>query len=158
MTKTKTILLSLEDANKLLPLLKKKKVLAGGCFDIIHPGHTSFLTACKQHAECLVVLLESDQKIKEIKGDDRPKNTQEKRAKNLAELRIIDYIILLPYLSQNDEYDKVIFSLKPDIIATTLGDPYRYHKERQAMMVRAKVIDVIDRLPEYSTTKMLHTL
>jgi cytidyltransferase-like protein len=158
MTMTKTILLSLEDAKKLLPLLQKTKVVAGGCFDIIHPGHTSFLTACKQHAECLIVLLESDQKIKEIKGEDRPKNTQEKRAKNLTELQIIDYIILLPYLSKNAQYDQVIFSLKPDIIATTLGDPYRYHKERQAMMIKAKVIDVIDRLHEYSTTKMLHTL
>ena len=150
-----TIIATLEQAESDLSLLPKKKVVAGGCFDVLHPGHEAFLNACRKQGEYLIILLESDKKIKESKGNGRPHNSQEIRARNLTALKIIDYIILLPYLSKNKEYDEVISSLKPAIIATTFGDPYRFHKERQAKMVGAEVIDVIKRLPEHSTTKLL---
>lgn len=131
-------------------------VVAGGCFDILHPGHQAFLKASKKQGEVLVVLLESDTKIKEVKGLNRPRNTQTIRAQNLAKLDIIDFIILLPYLTDNQDYDKMISSLKPAIITTTTGDPYRFHKERQAKLVNGKVVDVIERLPEFSTTNLLN--
>lgn len=153
-----TNILTLLEAEHKLSSQQKKMVIAGGCFDLLHPGHTAFLKASKDEGELLVVLLESDQKISEIKGKDRPHNTQKIRAENLALLHIIDYIILLPYFSGNENYDRVIYSLKPAIIATTFGDPYRFHKERQALSIGAQVIDVIERLPEYSSTKILTNL
>jgi hypothetical protein len=66
--------------------------------------------------------------------------------------------VLLPYFSKNSQYDEVIYSLKPAIIATTLGDPCRFHKERQATKIGATVIDVIERLSDYSTTKLLNEI
>ena len=56
---------------------------------------------------------------------------------------------------EDSDYDKLVSEIKPAIIATTKGDPYRHHKERQAQIVNAEVIDVIERLPQYSTTNSI---
>src|SRR3990167_134264 len=98
---------------------RKRIVLTGGCFDILHIGHISFLENAKKEGDVLFVLLESDESIKKLKGDNRPINNQEDRAKILESLKIVDYIIRLPYFENDKDYDKLISSLKPDIIATT---------------------------------------
>lgn len=132
----------------------KKIVLAGGCFDILHAGHISFLKRAKEQGGTLFILLESDDAIKKTKGDNRPINTQADRAEMLASLLMTDYIVLLEGTLTNDDYDKLILAIKPDIIATTKADPYRIHKERQAKLVRAKVVDVTKMLRTKSTTKI----
>lgn len=129
----------------------KTIVLAGGCFDILHLGHVEFLKKAKEKAAALFVLLESDEKVKQIKGENRPIHSQEERAKVLSALEMVDYVVLLPYFMANKDYDKLVISIKPDIIATTKADKYRKHKERQAKLLNAQVLDVIDRLPNKST-------
>lgn len=134
---------------------KKTVVLVGGCFDLLHPGHIAFLHQAAKQGDFLVLLLEADQAIKQHKGEDRPMNSQEKRAEEIINKTNVDLIILLPFPFQDNDYDNLVSSLKPAIIATTKGDPYRHHKERQAKMVKGRVIDVIDRMSEFSTTTML---
>lgn len=133
----------------------KKVVLAGGCFDLLHQGHLSFLQKAKEQGDILIVLLESDQSIKQWKGDNRPIHSQTQRAEALAELPAVDLVVCLPHFTTDAEYDNLVLSIKPAIIATTAGDPYRTHKERQAKRSSAEVVDVIERLPEYSTTKLV---
>ena len=132
-----------------------KIVLAGGCFDLLHPGHHLFLQSAKEQGTLLVILLESDEMITKRKGRARPIQTQMERAAHLAELEDVDYIILLASSMEDQDYDKLVSTIKPAIIATTKGDPYRHHKERQAQIVNATVIDVIERLPQYSTTNTI---
>ena len=129
------------------------RVLAGGCFDLLHPGHLSFLKKAKEQGDLLFLLLESDDMIKKSKGNNRPHQDQQIRAENLAQTQIVDYVILLPEEMDNNEYDKLVSLIKPAIIATTKGDPYRYHKERQALLVGGKVVDVIDRISNFSTSQ-----
>lgn len=136
----------------------KSIVLAGGCFDILHIGHVKFLQEAKKRGDFLFVLLESDETIRKIKGEGRPINLQEDRAKVLAALEVVDYVILLPRLKTNQEYDGLISQLKPDTIATTKGDPYRIHKERQAKLINIEVIDVIDKISNQSTTRLFKLL
>lgn len=130
-------------------------VLAGGCFDILHPGHIAFLEAAKSHGDRLVVLLESDEQIKKIKGDGRPVNSQLIRAKNIAEQTHATDVILLKGITSDNEYDRIVTLIKPAIIATTQNDPFIYHKDRQARLVNGVVKKVIDRLEDYSTTKII---
>lgn len=136
----------------------KKRVLVGGCFDILHIGHLTFLQAAKQHGDTLIVLLESDQTIAETKGPNRPINTQEDRAKILSALAIVDTVIMLKPQMTNYDYDDLIMTLKPAIIATTSGDRNRHHKERQAKLVAAHVIDVTEQISDKSTTKLIALL
>lgn len=150
-------ILTTEEAVKIAQKLRKQSktlVLVGGCFDILHSGHIEFLAQAKKQGNALFVLLENDQAVRALKGNNRPINTQGERAKIIASLSLVDFVILLPRLIKDAEYDNLVMQLKPAIIATTKGDPNRRHKERQAGRVDAKVIDVITRIPNVSTSRI----
>jgi FAD synthetase len=136
----------------------KRIVLVGGCFDLLHIGHITFLEEAKKKGDVLVVMLESDTAITAAKGSKRPINSQDIRAKILAALSIVDGIVLLEPHMSNTDYDTLVFSIKPAIIATTGGDANRYHKERQAKKIGAQVVDVTPQISDKSTTKLVHLL
>lgn len=133
---------------------KKIIVLAGGFFDILHEGHIKFLENSKKYGDYLFVLLEDDDKARQIKGPKRPINSQKDRAKILSSLRSVNYVILLKNMTTNDQYDKLIIQMMPSIIATTYNDPYIDHKKRQAKLTNGKVIYVIRRIYNHSTTQL----
>lgn len=135
-------------------LKKEKVVLTGGCFDVLHPGHVIFLQKAKEAGDILVVLLESDEKIKKLKGVNRPVHTQKERAKILSALKVVDYIVLLPSLETAEEYDELIVKLKPDIIAVTKGIDDHHHK-RASKLVGARLKYVTGIIGDYSTSKIL---
>lgn len=152
-----TIQQAIDVSNK-LKAEGKAIVLAGGCFDILHIGHIDFLNEAKKRGDVLFVLLESDEAIRRIKGNNRPINSQADRARILSALLGVDYAIILPQLKTDKEYDDVVIKLRPDIIATTKGDKYKKHKERQAKLIGAKVVDVIKNISNKSTTKLIKLL
>jgi len=133
---------------------KKTLVLVGGCFDILHPGHIAFLIEAKKYGT-LVILLESDKSIKKRKGDNRPVNTMSVRANNLLTKTQANIVIQLPFPFTDHDYDELVTKIKPAIIATTKGDPDIHHKKRQANLINSKVIEVIARLADHSTTNIL---
>ena len=136
----------------------QKVVLVGGCFDLLHIGHITFLEEAKKKGDILIVLLESDTSITTAKGENRPINSQDIRAKILAALSMVDRVILLEPQMSNTDYDTLVFAIKPAIIATTAGDANRFHKERQAKKIGARVIDVTARISDKSTTKLITLL
>lgn len=136
----------------------KRIVLVGGCFDLLHIGHITFLEEAKKQGDVLAVMLESDETIKKTKGDNRPINSQEIRAKILAALSVVDIVILLDAHMSNTDYAAVVFSIKPAIIATTAGDVNRFYKERYASEIGARVIDVTPQIKDKSTTKLVTLL
>jgi len=87
-------------------------VFTNGCFDVIHRGHIEFLRFCKSHGDIVVVGLNSDSSVREIKGTDRPINNQNDRAAVLAALETVDYITVF------DEPDplKLIKQVKPNVL------------------------------------------
>ncbi|MDO8583362.1 MAG: adenylyltransferase/cytidyltransferase family protein [bacterium] len=150
-------ILKVEEAIEIARKLRKEKksiVLVGGFFDILHAGHIKFLENSKKLGDYLFVLLEDDNKARKIKGTNRPINAQENRAIVLSSLENTDYIVLLKNMTDNIEYDKIITQIKPNIIATTYGDPNINHKKRQAKLINGKVISVINRIHDHSTTKL----
>lgn len=140
---------------KQVKLEGKKIILVGGCFDILHFGHISFLKKAKKTGDTLFVLLEGDESVKRKKGSNRPINKQTIRTLNLKKLYFIDYIILLPLMTKNEEYDRLVTQIKPDIIASTENDPNSAHKRRQAELVGGKYIEVIKRIPHFSTSSAI---
>lgn len=136
----------------------KKVVLVGGCFDILHIGHITFLQKAKAGGDALFVFLESDENINKLKGENRPINNQEDRAKILAAIEVVDYIILLPPNLINQDYEKMIINIKPAIIAVTLGDPYIIHKKMQADLIDCKVMEVTNIISDQSTSRLVELL
>lgn len=135
--------------------LDKKTVLIGGCFDILHLGHIRFLKQAKKLGDILIILLESDEKIKKIKGEGRPVNTQAVRAEMLSALEDVNFIILLPKDMENKDYDLLVSRIKPDFIAVTKGDSGLENKKRSAKLVNAKIIIATNLIEGYSTSKIL---
>lgn len=127
----------------------------GGCFDILHPGHIIFLKKSKQAGDWLVVLLESDQKVTELKGADRPIHSQKDRAKMLKAIKFVDDVVRLPYMKSDQEYDEIVKKIKPDIIATTFGDKNIHHYQRSAQKVGAKLKFVTRFIKGHSTSRIL---
>ena len=146
--------------DKVVKVAKKLKtqgkviVLCGGCFDILHLGHTKFFESAKKLGDYLFVLLENDKSVKKLKGKNRPINNQTERAQVLTALSAIDYIVLLPTMKTDKDYDKLITQINPDFIAATQDDPNILHKKRQTKLVGGKLKIVTKRIESKSTTKL----
>lgn len=134
------------------------KVLVGGCFDLIHFGHIQFLKAAKAAGDYLVVMLESDENVKRLKGPNRPIHSQKERLEMLKSLRFVDEVVELPTISGYDAYLAWVKKIKPDIIAVTENDPKLDQKRKQAREVGAKLIIVISLIKSYQTTSILKEL
>jgi rfaE bifunctional protein nucleotidyltransferase chain/domain len=136
----------------------KKIVLVGGCFDILHLGHIVFLNKARNLGEKLVVLLESDENIKKNKGNNRPINNQENRAKILESLKMVDQVIKLPEMKTDDEYLEIIKKIKPTIIAVSENDQNLINKTNQAKLVGAKLVKVTKLIPHQSTSRIIEII
>lgn len=148
--------LTVDKIPDILQKLKHEKViLTGGCFDILHPGHVFFLQKAKEAGDILVVLLESDEKIKKLKGVNRPVHTQKERAQVLSALRYVDYVVMLPFMVMEQDYDQIISKIKPDIIALTKGYKDANHHARSAKQVGAKLKYITKIIGEHSTSRIL---
>lgn len=135
-----------------------KKVLVGGCFDIIHYGHVRFLTEAKKQGDYLIVALESDENVRKYKGENRPIHSQTERAEMLRSLRVVDEVLLLPPLTGDANYFELVERIKPDVIAVTQHDPQLKNKKKQAKEVGAKVITVTPRLEPHSSSRLVSLL
>jgi rfaE bifunctional protein nucleotidyltransferase chain/domain len=91
----------------------KKVVFTNGCFDLLHAGHLHVLREAKKLGDVLIVGLNSDRSVKEIKGSSRPIMPEGERAELIAALEMIDYVTIF------DEPDplNLIRELKPDVVA-----------------------------------------
>ena len=79
--------------NTLPDITDKKIVFTNGCFDLLHPGHLSYLCKAKSFGDILIVALNSDSSIKRLKGFKRPINNFEFRSTMLSYLNFVDLII-----------------------------------------------------------------
>ena len=133
-----------------------KKVLVGGCFDVLHPGHVVFLEKAKREGDKLVVLLESDEKVKKLKGVKRPVHNQDERARVLLALKSVDEVVKLPFIEAEGDYDEIVKKIKPDVIAVAEGYENSHHHERAAKKVGAKIKYVTKIIGNHSTSRILN--
>jgi len=134
----------------------KKIVLVGGCFDLIHFGHHTFLQKAKEQGDALIVALEPDKHI-QTKKKRQPVHTQQERAEILAALSYIDAIILLPYLSDDMGYRALVEKIHPQIIAVSGDDPFKEKKEQQAIAIGAVVKEVVPLMPRFKTSAIIES-
>jgi rfaE bifunctional protein nucleotidyltransferase chain/domain len=87
-------------------------VFTNGCFDILHAGHADYLAFARRQGDALAVGLNSDRSVRELKGPRRPIVPQDERARLLAALEAVDYVVLFDEL----HVDSLIAELMPDIL------------------------------------------
>lgn len=90
----------------------KRLVFTNGCFDILHVGHVRYLQAARREGDVLLVAINSDSSVRELKGRARPIMSQEERAEMLAALVMVDYVTVFDALSPR----ALISALLPDVL------------------------------------------
>ena len=88
-------------------------VATGGCFDLVHAGHVSVLEAARALGDCLIVCLNSDASVRRLKGEGRPLQPQDDRARVLRALRCVDGLVVF----DEDTPEAVLRRLRPDVWA-----------------------------------------
>ena len=127
-------------------------VATGGCFDVLHAGHVASLEAARRLGDALVVLMNSDESVRKLKGADRPVNGVEDRCRVLRSLRCVDAVAVF------DETDpcQALDRLRPDIWAK--GGDYTVEMLPEAPIVHSwggRVV-LVPYLPGRSTSSILH--
>ena len=123
-------------------------VWTNGCFDILHKGHIELLRYAKLLGDKLIVGIDSDEKVKEDKGEDRPINSLDDRAIVLQSIKYIDRVI---EFDSTNELEQLIKDIRPDVMV--IGSDWK-GKDVIGKEYAGKV-DFFDRIEGYSTTKML---
>jgi D-glycero-beta-D-manno-heptose 1-phosphate adenylyltransferase len=90
---------------------RKTIAFANGCFDILHVGHTRYLEAAAREADLLIVALNDDDSVRALKGPGRPILAAADRARLVAAIRWVDYVIVFPELT----VDVLLDRLRPDV-------------------------------------------
>ena len=91
---------------------RKKIVFTNGCFDLLHVGHVRYLAQAKKLGDFLIIGLNSDSSVKELKGEDRPINSFEDRATLLSAIESVDSVIMF----EEQTPENLIKDIVPDIL------------------------------------------
>jgi len=91
---------------------RKKIVFTNGCFDLLHVGHIKYLAQAKKLGDFLIIGLNSDSSVKELKGEDRPINSFEDRATLLSAIESVDLVIMF----EEQTPENLIKDIVPDIL------------------------------------------
>ena len=129
-------------------------VFTNGCFDIVHRGHTTFLSQARQLGEVLVVGLNSDRSVRQLKGPARPVNTFADRAEVLAALASVDFVVPFDELVPLE----LLRLVKPQIFVK--GGDYTADSLPEAELVRelGGIVRILDYLPDHSTTGIIEKI
>lgn len=95
-----------------LKMTGQKVVFTNGCFDLLHVGHLAYLREARSLGDCLVVAVNSDRAVQELKGPRRPILPEMERAEILSALEMVDFVIVFDDVSPRD----VIATLLPDVL------------------------------------------
>jgi len=131
-------------------------ILATGVFDILHSEHKKFLRAAKNLGGRLLVGVETDARVRKLKGLGRPVNSLPIRIKNLRQLEIADQVFSLPkHFNNLNNFSNFIKKLRPDILAVSASTPNLSSKRLILKRFGGRVVVVLPHNPNVSTTKML---
>jgi len=134
----------------------KKLVLTNGCFDLLHTGHVRYLEEARRCGDALIVAVNSDDSVRELKGPERPLNGEQDRAEVLSSLRCVDHVTIF----SGKRVTEVIRLLKPAVYAK--GGDYTLETldagERAALEEAGAEISLLQLVPGRSTTGILERM
>ena len=128
--------------------------LTSGSFDLIHLGHVKYLARAKALCDILVVGVDSDEKIRRRKGEDRPMVPEQERLELLAYQRPVDLIYLK---RDDDERWGLIRCVEPDVLVLTEDHAYTPEEER-ALLEFCGQIEVVERQASVTTSERIRQM
>ncbi len=132
----------------------QKLVFTNGCFDILHRGHIDYLDVTASLGDKLIIGLNTDSSVKNIKGESRPFVDEESRAILLASLEMVDAVVLFP---EETPYD-LIKQIKPDVL--TKGKDYEIEEIAgfDVVLENGGSVETIELTEGFSTTSLIEKI
>lgn len=127
------------------------KVFVNGTFDVLHTGHLALLNYAKSLGDYLIVGIDTDERVKEKKGSERPVNTKEERSLMLINLKAVDEV---RYFGTDKELENLVKTVQPDIMV--VGSDWK-NKSVIGSYYASKLI-FFDRIERYSTTNIINNI
>lgn len=143
-----------EELQPVIATLQKqgqKIVFTNGCFDIIHLGHIRLLQEARSQGDKLIIAINTDDSVRELKGNARPILSEQERAEMLAALACVDFVT---FFAEPDPLKTILF-LHPDVLVK--GADYTLDEivgKEEVLAYGGKVI-AIPLTPGYSTTALI---
>ena len=128
----------------------KTLVFTNGCFDILHAGHTTYLQFARSQGDALCVGLNSDASVRRNKGPKRPIVSERNRAKLLACLRFVDYVVLF----DEDEPRDLVARILPDVLVKG-KDWAHYVSGRDVVEAAGGRVALAEMVPGLSTSNVI---
>ena len=132
----------------------QKVVFTNGCFDILHLGHVDYLEKSSQAGDKMIVAVNSDRSVREIKGPERPVNSEYARARLIAALGFVSMVIIF----DEETPLQLIKTLLPDVLIK--GNDYTIDTivGSKEVLEAGGEVSTIDLVPNYSTTGIINKL
>jgi len=147
--------MKLKKLQELPPLLVGKKVvLANGCFDLLHVGHVRYLTAARALGDILVVAINSDASVRQLKGEGRPLMNQQERAEIIAALTCVDFVVIFNELNVSE----VLQTLKPAIQAKGTDYTEETVPERTIVQAYGGVVKITGDPKDHATSDLIRRI
>jgi rfaE bifunctional protein nucleotidyltransferase chain/domain len=135
---------------------RRKLVVTNGCFDVLHAGHVTYLEAARAQGDVLLVGVNSDQSVRELKGHDRPINAEADRATVLAALQSVDAVCIFTDRTAL----RFLSTIQPDVYVKGgdyTVDTINQEERRLVEQLGGKVV-VLAGVPGKSTSALLEKL
>ncbi|MBF0302519.1 MAG: D-glycero-beta-D-manno-heptose 1-phosphate adenylyltransferase [Desulfamplus sp.] len=129
-------------------------VFTNGCFDIIHAGHVTYLQEAANQGDILIIGLNSDISVRQIKGDKRPIVGQMQRVKVLAALECVDYVVLF----DEPDPENLIKDVVPDVLVKGADWSEKNIIGADFVKSRGGRVERIELVPEISTTTIIERI
>lgn len=123
--------------------------MVNGTFDVLHPGHIALLNTARSHGDFLIVAIDTDRRVQELKGNSRPINNQTDRRIILSNLKAVDIVELF---DSKEELIELMKRYRPDVYVK--GSDWKHDKKSTAHEYCDKVV-YFDRIEEYSSTNII---
>ena len=124
-------------------------VMVNGTFDVLHPGHVALLNTARSYGDHLIVAIDTDRRVRELKGEDRPINNQNDRRIMLSALKAVD---IVEFFDSTEDLVKLMERYQPDVYVK--GSDWKHDTQSTAHQYCKEVI-YYDRMEPYSTTKII---
>lgn len=129
-------------------------VFTNGCFDLLHPGHVRSLEQARSLGDCLVVGMNSDSSVRILKGPERPLLPEQERAKILAALAAVDYVVIFDQPTPRE----LIARLLPDILVKGADWNVQEIAGREEVESAGGEVRTVALEPGYSTTRLIEEM
>jgi D-glycero-beta-D-manno-heptose 1-phosphate adenylyltransferase len=125
--------------------------LANGCFDVLHVGHVRYLAAAAAEADRLIVAINDDRSVENLKGPGRPILTAADRAEMIAALESVDYVLTFP----DADVNRLLTLLKPDVHCKGTDYTADTVPERDTVLAYGGRIAIVGDPKDHSTRDVL---